>query len=119
MASTILARTREAAVLVVRNQKQRALPTGAGAQRLIDLLEEALALAHTRLGVLPRWQVTIGLHRHARLQPGELLQRAAGGVGKELVQVVHVLHVLGAVHVGEIANRPQVVLVQEMMMSCV
>ena len=101
----------ESAVLVVSDHEQRALPLRAGAERLVDLLEQQLALGD----VVRRVVVVRGGGGHvevARLDHNVVGQFPGRGVGLEVrVVVEEVVGVLGQAHVGVEEERGEVLIV--------
>lgn len=93
----------EAAVLVVGDDEQRLVPLWAGPQRLVDLLDEHLALVHVvrRVVVVGRGDLRVHvplLHHHV------VGQLPTSGVGLEVEGV--------GVELGEVLELPQI-LVEE------
>lgn len=84
----------EAAVLVVGDDEQRLVPLRAGAQRLVDVLDEHLALVHVVRRVVVVGRVQLGV-QVVLLDDGVVGERpAAGVVGEGGAQRVEVQKVL-------------------------
>ena len=99
----------EAAVLVVRDDERHRVPEGRVPQRHVHLRNQALALAHRRVGMLPR-RHAVGA-RHAWLQERELRQRAVGDVAKELLELKDLQRVGRVLHVLVVHDGPRIVLI--------